>query len=121
MNFGMFLMTLLIGWAWAAHLEMRAGETGGPKLIGPWALSDLIRRGVAVFGALVGGLFLSAIPEELIKDKIFADDVMVVAMGALLGAVVAVDALRIVMGLLGGMGGLSNLGSMARRGPGPQQ
>lgn len=109
MQLGYLVLAILIGWVYASLTEK---PSTGAKVIGPWDMSELIRHGLCVGGALVGVIiliiFTNASPDltEFSNDDkatvFLLSDVSGIAIGSIVGAVLAGDIWRVVGGLIGG-------------------
>jgi hypothetical protein len=106
MHLGYFFVAILVGWAYASLTEK---PSTGPKVFGPWDMNELIRHGLIVGGAILGiillVIFTNSTPmfedgEE--KTAFTLYEVSGVAIGAIVGAVLAGDIWRVVSSFMGG-------------------
>ncbi|GIK67684.1 MAG: hypothetical protein BroJett018_54780 [Chloroflexota bacterium] len=110
MHLGYFILAILIGWVYASLTEK---PSTGSKVIGPWDMSELIRHALCVGGAVLGVIILVVVTNAT-KSVEFVDgdteektvfllyDVSGIAIGSIVGAVLAGDIWRVVGGLIGG-------------------
>lgn len=110
MHLGYFFVAILVGWAYASLTEK---PSTGAKVFGPWDMSELIRHGLIVGGAILGIVLLVIFTnaneftsfedgETETKTVFTLAEVSGVAIGAIIGAVLAGDIWRVVQGFMGG-------------------
>lgn len=111
MHIGYLVLAILIGWVYASLTEK---PSTGAKVIGPWDMSELIRHGLCVGGAVLGVIilviFTNASKTFDIGDNGKTDESTVfllsevsgIAIGSIMGAVLASDIWRVVGGMIGG-------------------